>query len=343
MKFFLTIFLLSAVMLSLGMPFSEKYRRPKPSKSKVLAYLPARRVLLDSFEVARNGHALRAFLTGEKEALSPKLKSQFEQLELGFLFSPSGLHLSGFLLIWLFLVKRYFPKKVVVWMKFAITIAFYFFPSFAIKRIVILRVLYFLKGRLKKKWKIETLFLLTFLISWLCGHYSASPAGFIMSFLFMGTFISLRDQTRLTLILGLFTSHLLISAFNGNDVSLPALLLNIPLLSFFTALMALSGLYLLTFQLIEFNWLEPLIACFLWLIKKCAKLVIGTHINASIFLLLGMWIYFFKKDKKLLVVCFLLHANLANSPSFFVSGSWIQERGQSVDKPLYYNARRVSQ
>lgn len=342
MKFFLTIFLLSALMLTLGKPFSEKYRRPKPSKSKVLTYLPARKVLLESFEVSRNGHALRAFLTGEKEALSPKLKSQFDQLELGFLFSPSGLHLSGFLLLWVLLLKKYCPKRIAVWLKFFITLAFYFFPSFAIKRIVILRVLYFLKGRLKKKWKIEPLFFLTFILSWLCGHYEASPAGFIMSFLFMGTFISLRDQSRLTLILGLFTSHLLISAFNGNEVSLPALLLNIPLLSYFTVLMALSGFYLLTFQLVEFNWIEPLIAGFLWLIKKCAKLVIGTHINASLFLLLGMWIYFFRKDKKLLVLCFFLHANLANSPSFFVSGSWTRAPGPSADKQLYYSAHRVS-
>lgn len=342
MKFFLTIFLLSALMLSLGKPFSEKYRRPKPSKSKVLTYGPARKVLLDSFEAPRNGHALRAFLTGEKEALSPKLKSQFDQLELGFLFSPSGLHLSGFLLLWLYLLKKYCPKRIAIWLKFFLTLGFYFFPSFAIKRIVILKTLYFIKGRLKKKWKIEPLFFLTFAFSWALGHYEASPAGFIMSFLFMGTFISLRDESRLTLLLGLFTSHLLISSFNGNDVSLPALFLNIPLLSYFTALMALSGIYLVTFQLVDFNWIEPLMTFFLWLIKKCSKLVTGTHIDPSIFLLTGMWIYFFRKDKKLLMICFLLHANLANSPSFFVSGSWTRAPEQSEGKRLYYSAHQVS-
>ncbi len=332
MKFFLTIFILSGLLLALNNPFGRPTSSAKPENSSIQRVLPSKTALVETFEKSRHGMLLWAFLTGETQGLSPKLKKQFDQLELGFLFSPSGLHLSGFFLFWFLLMRKVLHKKTAKRVKLAITLACFFLPSLSIKRIVILRLLIFLKMRLKKKWKIEILFLVTFGISFLLGHYFTSPAGFIMSFLFMGTFISLSQYSRWQMVLGLFASHLLLSFFSGSTVSLFALLLDIPLLFYFSGLMAVSGFYLMTFPWIHFNWLEKPIMLFLWLIKKSASLTVGSHVSASFFLLLGMWILFLRKDKKLLVICFFLHTNLANSPSFFVSGSWTQAPARSVDK-----------
>jgi hypothetical protein len=326
-------------LIVVGRPFS----RPSPRKREPLVFLPPKGALIDSFETARNGRVFWGFLTGDKDAISPKLKNQFNLMELGFLFSPSGLHLSGFLLLLFFLSKKVMPKKVFSTFKTAVTFICYFLPSLSIKRIVILRLLIFFKARFKMNWRIESLFFVTFLLSYFLGHYSLSPAGFVMSFLFMGTFISLRDQSRLMILLGLFSAHLLLSAFNGESVSLPALIVDIPLLSFFTLIMALSGPYLLSFRLVSFNWMEYLIQSFLWLVKKSSKLVIGTHMHASLFLLLGLGIYFYKRDKRFLVASFVLHAGLANSPSFFVSGSSPQAPALSGDKQPYYSERRASE
>lgn len=339
MKFFLTILLMSALLMTIGRPFS----RLSPRKREAPAFLPSKGELIDSFESARNGRVFWSFLTGDKEAISPKLKNQFNLMELGFLFSPSGLHLSGFLLLLYFFSRKFMPKKVFSTFKAAVTFICYFLPSLSIKRIVILRILIFLKSRFKMKCPLESLFFVTFLLSYFLGHYSLSPAGFVMSFLFMGTFISLRDQSRRVIILGLFSAHLLLSSFNGKSVSLPALILDIPLLSFFTLIMALSGPYLLSFRLVSFNWMEYLIQSFLWLVKKSSKLVIGTHVNASLFLLLALGMYFYRKDKRFLVAAFVLHAGLANSPSFFVSGSLPQAPALSEDKQPYYSERQVSE
>jgi len=332
MKFFLTIYLLSALLLSLNNPFAGQKALARPDKSTIQRVLPSKSNLIDSFENPRHARVLWAFLTGEKDGLSPKLKKQFDLLELGFLFSPSGLHLSSFFLLLFIWTKKFAGKKTASRLKLLITIGCFCLPSLSIKRIVILRLLIFLKIKLKKKWRIEHLFFVTFSISFLLGHYFQSPGGFIMSFLFMGTFISLSSFSRWQVMFGLFVSHLLISFFSGSMVSLPALFLDLPLLFFFSALMSVSGIYLLTFQWIKFNWIEKPISLFLFLIKKSAALTIGTHVSASLFLILAMWIYFLKKDKKLLVICFLLHTNLANSPSFFVSGSWTRAPEQSVDK-----------
>jgi len=332
MKFFLTIYLLSALLLTLKNPFSGQRPSARPEKSSIGHLLPPKSALLESFENPRHGHLLWAFLTGEKEGLSPKLKKQFDLLELGFLFSPSGIHLSGFFLLLFFLQKKLLGKKVAARVKFFITLACFFLPSYSIKRIVILRLMIFLKNRLKKKWKIEILFFATFAVSFLLGHYFSSPAGFIMSFLFMGTFISLSPFSRWQMLLGLFASHLLLAFFNGHTVSPVALILDLPLLFFFSAIMSVSGIYLLTFHWIKLNWLEKPISLFLFLIKKSAALTIGTQLNASFFLILALWITFFRKDKKILLVCFFLHTNLANSPSSFVSGSWTRAPVLSVDK-----------
>ena len=86
-------------------------------------------------------------------------------------------------------------------------------------------------------------------------------------------------------------------------------------------MMSLSGFYLGTFKFFHFNWMEKLIMFFLWLVKKSAKLTIGTHLSSSLFLIAGLWIILLKKDKRLLVLCFFLHTNLAHSPAYFISGA----------------------
>lgn len=317
MKFFLTIFLLCTLMLALSSPYSNSSPRLKTKGPEIIRGFPLKSDVLDSFDQARNGHAFWAFLTGDKQQVSPKLKRDFNQLELGFLFSPSGLHLSAFLFLLICIFKKFLSSKTTSRLKLLCYGVFYFFPSFAIKRIVILRLLIFLKLRLKKSWALEKLFIATFAISFMLGHYFQSPLGFIKSFLFMGTFISLRVYSRWIMLLGLFIAHLLLALFSGHEVSPLALLLNIPLLSFFGAMMSLSAIYLVTFKWIQFNWMENLVAFFLWMIKKSVKLVVGTQLNTSIFLLLGLWIILLKKDKRWLVLCFFLHANLAHSPALF--------------------------
>lgn len=345
MKFFLILILLSTLILALGKPFGPGITTSgaqKARKTQNPLWTPVGNALLESFEKPRNARVFQAFLTGEKNGISPKLKNQFDELELGFLFSPSGLHLSGFFLLFFFLLRKIASRKTISRIKLVLTCLCYALPFLSLKRLVIFRLLFLLNRKCSLRWRLEHLFLFTFALAFVLGHYQASPSGFIMSFLFMGTFLSLRDEPRLRLILGLFCSHLLLSAFNGNAVSLPALFLGIPLISLFTGLMALSGFYLLSYRIWSFNWIEPLVALYIWLVKKGALIVKGTHIHASIFLLMGLIVFLAKKDKRALIFLLVFHAGTANSPAFFVSGSWTREHTQSAGKRLYYSERRAS-
>lgn len=322
MKIFLTLFLMGALMLALQVGGDRSVSAKRLKSTEILRGLPLKSAVLSSFDRAQNAHAFWAFLTGDKAQVSPKLKNTFDRLELGFLFSPSGMHITALLFLVFLLLKKCFSQKISARLRLICFAAFYFFPSFAIKRIVILRLLFFFKQRLKKTWSLEALFIATFCISFLLGHYFQSPLGFTMSFLFMGTFIALRDQSRFKILLGLFAVHLLIGFFHGNEVSPLALLLSFPLIGYFCAMMSLSGLYLATFRFIHINWMEKLITLFLWLIKMSAKLTIGTQINASLFLILALWIVLLKKDKRWLILCLFLHTNLAHSPAYFISGAF---------------------
>lgn len=337
MKFFLTISLLSALILSLQGPGVQAAPESLATQKAWLASLPIKGALIETFEHSQNGQVFWAFLTGDKKQISPKLKTTFNTMELGFLFSPSGIHLAAVFLLLFILLKLFFPKKISTRLKFFVYLLFYFFPSFAIKRIILLRSALFLKHRLKRKWSLEILFFVVFLLSFLLGHYFQSPLGFVMSFLFMGTFIGLRHYSRWTILTGLFASHLLLALFSGKEISPLALLLNLPILFYFSGMMSLSGLFLASFKWIPYNWMEKFISLLLLMIKKSALISRGTHLNSSLFFILGLWMILFKRDKKWMALCFLLHANLANSPSCFVSGSLTRSPLASADKSLYYS------
>jgi hypothetical protein len=93
----------------------------------------------------------------------------------------------------------------------------------SLKRLLLLRILLQVKFLSKIKITIEHVFLITFAASFLIGDFKNSPLSFVYSFIFLGTFFSLRDYSKLTLIMGLFSTQLIIGLFMGEKVSLLAI------------------------------------------------------------------------------------------------------------------------
>lgn len=317
MRFFLFISLFSALMLFGSKPFNQKAKAPKRVLPEFIT--ERHRDLKNQFHSPQNANILWAFLTGEKKGISPKILKSFNELEMGFLFSPSGIHLTGFLAIIFYLFKKTKNKKLIRISKWIFLIAAFFLPYLAIKRIAILRILYLSQTFLKKRIPIEILFLLTFFISFFLGHFAASALGFILSFLYMGTFITLRDQSRATIILGLFSSHLLIAFFSGSELSLISLLLNLPLIALFSFLLPIFYFYFLTFQWLDFNWIELIVRAFILTVHWMAKITHGTFVSSTLFLIMAVWIILLKKQKRYLVLFLLLHGNTAISPAHFLA------------------------
>ncbi|MDO9183704.1 MAG: ComEC/Rec2 family competence protein [Bacteriovorax sp.] len=317
MKFFAFITLISAFLLF----FSKAYVPSTPSQKLELPSFEKiqERDFKSTFKNSQCANISWAMMTGEKFGISPSVKKDFKQLELSFFFSPSGMHLTAFLLILFFILKKIKNKKLSKSLRIITLCLTFMLPYLAIKRIVIFRLLIMLQRIFKKEYPVEIIFLLTFGISLLLGHFQVSPFSFILSFLYMGTFISLRDYSRFFMILGLFSSHLLIAFFSGSEVSFISLLINLPIIAIFTLILPCLFLYLFTFKFWCFNWIENLIEIFTVVIHWSAKIVQGTFLSSSFFLLIAIWIILLKKKKRYLLVALLLHGNIANSPAIFHS------------------------
>lgn len=320
MRFLAFISLFSVFLLSWSNPFVQekgftKKRAPEFIKQQ-------QRKFKDQFRHPQNANVLWAFLTGEQTAISPYTKKSFKKLELGLLFSPSGLHLGAFLSLFYYLTRKLKNKKLSRIFQWIFLAAAYFLPYLAIKRIVCLRFLFLLQRLFKKRVPVEVLFLATFIISFLLGHFKESPLGFIFSFLFMGTFIALRDHSRIFIILGLFSAHLIIGFFSGDEISPLALLLNLPLIALFSFILPFFYLYFISFQWVDFNWIEIFVRCFIVIVQWTSKLTQGTFVSSTLFLVLAVWVILLKKQKRYLLILLVLHGNTANSPAFFYYGSY---------------------
>jgi hypothetical protein len=330
MRFFAFITLTSAFLLFFSKPSDQSI---KPIKKTIPAFVKAQqRAFKDSFTHPQNANIAWAILTGEKFGISPKTKQDFTDLELNFLFSPSGIHLAALLALLFFLIKKYKRNKLIKLAHWGLLLWALFLPFLAIKRIIFLRLLILSQSIFKRKFPIEILFLITFGISFMLGHFKESPLGYILSFLYMGTFISLSDKPKIILILGLFSTHLLIAFFNGNEVSLFSIILSLPIISLFAFFLPFVFLYFFTFKLISYNWIEGAVRLFILIVHWGAKMIHGTFMGSTLFLFLAIWIILLKKKKRYLVLVLILHGNVANSPAFFYAGSYSGAQQMSVDK-----------
>ncbi|MGZ3809907.1 MAG: hypothetical protein ACXVCE_17615, partial [Bacteriovorax sp.] len=200
------------------------------------------------------------------------------------------------------------------------------------KRIALLRLLILLKNKMKLKLSLEFLFMLVFGLSFLAGHFKESPIGFIYSFLFMGTFIALRDFPRPKILIGILAAHLLIGLFSGEAVSPFSLLINVPFIGLFSLLLPLTYLYLASFKWIPFNWVEPLVRQYILAVHKCASFIQGSQWAPSIPLVLFLWLILLGGKKRYMLIALILHATVANSPVCFFSGSYSRAHSVSADR-----------
>lgn len=265
-----------------------------------------------SFQHPQNANVLWALLTGQKIHLSPQVKKKFSDLQLSFLFSPSGLHLFSLLIVFFYFIKKIKFKRLKIgyFYQACFFILAIIFPYVAMKRLAIFRLLMLLKNFFNNKISIDYLFLITFFISFLMGHFKQSPLGFIFSFLYMGTFIALRDRSRITIFMAIMSNHLMTCLFFDQQLSLLSLLINIPLIALFSFFLPFFYLYLISFRLIPFNWAEPLIGHLMILIHWSAKCIQGTFLNSSPFLILAIWMILLKRQKKYIALFLFLHENI---------------------------------
>lgn len=220
MKFFVIISLFSALLL--GITIQSGLQKTLPLPRKIPAFLQNyKRLVKNSFQRPETANILFSFITGDKNGISPYTKKSFKKVNLSFLLSPSGIHLTGVLFILVFFMKKIKNTWIKKITHFTFLSSLFFLPlSDSIKRLSILRILLKIKFLAKLKISLEHIFILTFLIAFLAGDYQHSPLGYIYSLIFLGTFFSLKNFSRFTLIMGLFSTQLILGLFMGEKVSL---------------------------------------------------------------------------------------------------------------------------
>jgi hypothetical protein len=318
MKYFLLTTIISTFLLLWSPPIPISPQSPKREFPSLFA--KQKTPFKESFDAAENGHVAWALMTGEKNGITPRTKNHFQQLQIGSLLSPSGLHFSTLLLLVGFFIQKIVRKKFSRKIRFCFLVIFYFLPFLTMKRIILFRIFMMIRNQYKIKCSLEILFFFTFFVAFLLGHFKQSPLGFVFSFLFMGTFISLRDHPRLFSLMAIFASHQLICLFTSGSVSPWALLLNIPFLGFFPLLFVATIVYFVSYQFVAINWLEPLMRFFIVSVHQVAKLIQGSEWDASLSLVLAIWMILLKKPKRYFVIFLILHSAWVKAPTFILTG-----------------------
>jgi hypothetical protein len=321
MKFFLFISLLGATVL--GFTIQMGLHETRLPDLRVPDFLSKyQQEIKNSFKGPENANVLFSFITGYKNGISPYTRKAFKKTNLSFLLSPSGIHLSAVLLIVGFFLKKIKKKWIRHVSQSLFLVSFLFLPHFfSLKRLVILRLILKVNFFAKLKFPFEKVYLLTFAISFLIGHFHASPLSFIYSFMFLGTFFSLRDYPKMILILGLFSSQLIIALFMGEHVSLIAIAVGLIGSALFGLLFPFVLLFFVSFWIFKINWIEPLISLFLGFVKSSSVLLQGSFTSSSLFLILAVGILlhvsYSRKKMAAFGLLLILHTNTAMTPSIF--------------------------
>lgn len=275
------------------------------------------------FKRPEYANLIMALFTGQKLGISARTSKDLKKVNLIFLLSPSGFHLGATFLLFqslLGLIVHQRLKKVfapLFLLLFAIQA--YFLSHQAFIRSLSLRTLARGKFKFKLKINIEMMVVLIFILSFCMGHYHASPLSFIMSFAFLGTFISLKDYGKIHLVLGLFLIQLILNLFLAQKVSLLSIALGLLGVFIFKYLFMLILFYLMTFYIYPSNWIEPFVKFFMLGVRFFAIELRGTFTSSSIFLIFALCVLFFMKHSKsrifFIAIFFFLHSNTAKAPA----------------------------
>ena len=139
----------------------------------------------------------KSYLFGMKKGLPRKIKKAHKKLHLLHLMTPSGLHLG----IGMIIFKKYIKKQIIIKL-FLVLMTFLSIilgDFFALRRMAI--------------FGITNNFILTFVIDFFLGGWSASPFSYALSFLFLGLILINKDRANKYLAKDFFIAQILIATF----------------------------------------------------------------------------------------------------------------------------------
>ncbi|MCO4753522.1 MAG: ComEC/Rec2 family competence protein [Bacteriovoracaceae bacterium] len=155
-----------------------------------------------------------AVVTGDKSGVSRALITTMKEFGMMHLLTPSGLHLSSFLILFFL-----FPR-VKLFVTVVLLIIFHFTVGFlALKRMLIFYLInYWLKNA-------KLSFIATFFISLVSENYIESPLSFCFTFIFWGSII-FNDSGKWKLALNMFILQAIVACIFTQKINLAAIIIN---------------------------------------------------------------------------------------------------------------------
>lgn len=249
MKKLILIYLTALILLQI--PHYLKLKSTSESPLSIGCMSVFEKAIDQHFTHTTQKKLMKAYILGQTNDISPATKSRFRLLGLLHLFTPSGVHLSAFLILFSPLKKLLQKKKYKIVIAL-ILIATLFLPTFyALKRMSLFRLINLISIK-----RIEFNLILSFLVDFILGNYFKSPYSFSLSFLFLSILIFLKDETWLRQTLALIGAQVLISIVFGQNFSMIGFLFGILLTAIFTLLFPFILIAFFLFPLFPFLPLE---------------------------------------------------------------------------------------
>lgn len=251
----------------------------------------------------------RAYLLGDKKAISRKLIKIHKELGIMHFMTPSGLHLSTLLIIVSLIIRKSIVSFGITLILLIILGDYTHLDSF--KRMCLFTVI---KKNPLVKINNKQSFILTFTYYFIQGQYFENPLSFSLSFLFLSilVFSSSRKEMITTIIL----IQMLISFYFGQSYYL--------LGSLYGLMLTFSSIIIFPLILLEAIFSTHYFTDFWIIILKLLNSIKGPELPSFIFFLF-ITLFFIKSQKKLKVCCIII--------SIFIPLSF-----QRPKQKLYYSS-----
>ncbi|MDH5581874.1 MAG: hypothetical protein OEY33_08190 [Bdellovibrionales bacterium] len=176
----------------------------------------------------------KAYVLGDVSALPNNIKKAHNKLNLGHLFTPSGLHFQSliFLLYFFMWPLRLWAPAYTKLLITLISLPLLFCDGYlAIKRIIWLRLAFQLHRLSKYDFGLFNIFLMVFTLDIFVGTFSQNPWSFFYSFIFLGTIFSNAKLSSIPL--SLFITQFFLAALTQSPFNPLSSFIGIIISSFF--------------------------------------------------------------------------------------------------------------
>lgn len=240
-------------------------------------------------------------LSGDKRSVPKEVKRLFKDFGLMHLLTPSGLHLSSFLV--LSFGNSFFIFIILILLLLFI---FQFGSYYSLERVIYFKLIYVLSKFSRIKINLYTIFILTMVFSVLLGNYTNSPLSFLYSILFWGT-ILIHSKNKLLLLLALNITLHIVGIMTTQQVNISSVFINPFLTSTFILIFPLFILRLVVGELYLLDlFIEHFLRVWMFPLQYFGQFKELNTIHFSFWTLIACYLFLYLKRYKVALLVLLM-------------------------------------